>query len=83
MRHIALAATALLALAGTANAKDAAKGATKDRACTFADIARFERMLGGIREGQYRTDPRFLITVHYLGTTIVKGTCNIRLRPAD
>lgn len=55
----------------------------KDRVCTPVDVARFERMLGGVQKGEYRTDPRFQITVHYLGTTIVKGTCNVRLRPAD
>jgi hypothetical protein len=65
----------------------AIKARAADRACTPADIARFEWMVGGgmqpIKPGQYRTDPRFQVTVHYLGTSIGKdGVCNIRLRPA-
>jgi hypothetical protein len=79
MSRVALVAIALLALAGTAHAKDRAK----DHICTPADVARFEAMLGGIRKGQYRTDPRFSLTIHYLGTAIVKGTCNVALRLAD
>ena len=55
----------------------------KDRACTRTDVARFEAMMGGTRAGQYRTDPRFQITLHYLGTRIVHGVCNVQLAPAD
>lgn len=78
MRRAALVMIALLALAGVAHAKDRAK----DRICTPADVARFEGMFG-LHKGQYRTDPRFAVTIHYLGTAIVKGTCNVQLRLAD
>jgi hypothetical protein len=78
MRRVALAAIALLALAGVACAKDR----TKDRICTPADVARFEGMFG-LQRGQYHTDPRFAVTIHYLGTAIANGTCNVQLRLAD
>jgi hypothetical protein len=87
MKHKIIAAIALALLAGTANAKDRARNGANnhigDRVCTAADVTRFEAMLGGIRRGEYRTDPRFAVTVHYLGTSIVNGTCNVALRPAD
>ena len=54
----------------------------KDRACTFADVRRFEAMLGGIKPGETRTDPRFAISLRYLGTTIVAGVCHVQIRPA-
>jgi hypothetical protein len=78
MRSAGLAAMALLVLTGVACAKDRAK----DRICTPADVARFEGMFG-LHRGQYRTDPRFAVTVHYLGTAIANGTCNVQLRLAD
>jgi hypothetical protein len=87
MKHKIAAAIALALLVGTASAKERTRSGANnhsgDRVCTAADVVRFEAMLGGIRSGQYRTDPRFAVTVHYLGTTIVNGTCNIALRPAD
>lgn len=81
------AALALLLFTGNASAKAFTKhhvsDRSNDRACTSADVARFEAMLGGIRKGEYRTDPRFAVTIHYLGTSIVDGTCEVALRPAD
>ena len=53
-----------------------------DRACTAADIRRFEAMLGGIKAGATRTDPRFQISIRYLGTKIVAGVCHVQIRPA-
>jgi hypothetical protein len=82
MRPAALAVIALLALAGTACAKSRAENHTGDRSCTPVDVARFESMLG-LRKGQYRSDPRLAVTVHYLGTVIVRGTCNVQLRLAE
>ena len=55
----------------------------KDRACTAADIRRFEAMMGGIKTGATRTDPRFQISIRYLGTKIVAGICHVQIRPAD
>ena len=85
-RKIAVAIVLAL-FAGMASAKDRARNGANnhsgDRVCTAADVTRFEFMLGGIRRGEYRTDPRFAVTVHYLGTSIVNGTCNVALRPAD
>jgi hypothetical protein len=86
MRLLMIAAIALALFGGSAAAKSnnrshARAHSTGDRVCTPADVARFEAMLGGIRRGEYRTDPRFQITVHYLGTSIVSGTCNVALRP--
>jgi hypothetical protein len=92
MMRSMIVAVALLSLAAAADAAVSAKhgadhggfgNGAKDRACTAADVARFEAMLGGIRKGEYRTDPRFQITIHYLGTAIVGGTCEVALRPAD
>jgi hypothetical protein len=86
MKLLIVAALALSFCTGIAGAKERAKDQdgdrTKDRACTLADVARFEAMLGGIRKGEYRTDPRFAVSIHYLGTSIVGGTCNVALRPA-
>jgi hypothetical protein len=70
--------TRLLAVAIALLAPNAARA---DRACTRADVARFERMFGG--RGSYHADPRLGLTVHYLGTFVSKGTCNVRVRPAD
>lgn len=74
MRRVVLAAIALLVLAGAAHAKD--------RICTPADVTRFEGMFG-LHKGQYRTDPRVAVTIHYLGTAIANGICNVQLRLAD
>lgn len=82
MRRVALAAIALLALAGVACAKDHTRDRSKDRICMPADVVRFEGMFG-LHKGQYRTDPRFAVTIHYLGTAIANGICNIQLRLAD
>ena len=85
-----IVALALLVFTGAADAAGA-KGPTtrhvsdrsNDRPCTAADVARFEAMLGGLRKGEYRSDSRFAVTIHYLGTAIVDGTCEVALRPAD
>jgi hypothetical protein len=86
MMRMTIAALALLLMADVADAKST-KNRTSDhaadRACTSADVARFEAMLGGIRKGEYRSDPRFQVTIHYLGTAIVGGTCEVAVRPAD
>jgi hypothetical protein len=82
MRPVAFAAITLLACVGTACAKARIEDRAKDRGCTPVDVARFESMFG-LRQGQYRSDPRFAVTIHYLGTVIVRGTCNVRLRLAD
>jgi len=52
-----------------------------DRRCTKADVARFEQMFGG--RGSYHSDPRFQVTIHYLGTSVSKGVCYVALRPAS
>jgi hypothetical protein len=88
MRRLIIATLALTLAAGPAGARGDSKSHARargagDRVCTPADVARFEAMLGGIHRGEYRTDPRFQVTVHYLGTSIVGGTCNVALRPAD
>ena len=88
MRAVRVSVVVLTLAAGPAGARSDNKAPARargagDRVCTPADIARFEAMLGGIRRGEYRTDPRFQITVHYLGTSIVGGTCNVALRPGD
>lgn len=87
MTQVTIAALALLLFTGNASAKISTKHRVSDRgndrACTSADVARFEAMLGGIRKGEYRSDPRFQVTIHYLGTAIVDGTCEVALRPAD
>ncbi len=87
MMRAVITALALLLVAGTAGAKAPmahhSSDRGKDRACTWADVARFEAMLGGIRKGEYRSDPRFAVTIHYLGTAIIDGTCEVALRPAD
>jgi hypothetical protein len=88
MRHLIIIALSLMLVAGPAGARSDSRNHARvhnanDRVCTPADVARFEAMLGGIRKGQYRTDPRFQVTVHYLGTSIVGGTCNVALRPGD
>jgi hypothetical protein len=58
-------------------------GELKDRACTAADVKRFEMMFGA-SPGGYRTDVRFQVTVHYLGTAIGRnGVCNVQLRPVN
>jgi hypothetical protein len=81
------AAIVVALLAGTATAKGRVRNGSNDhigdRVCTAADVTRFEAMLGGIRRGEYRTDPRFAVTIHYLGTSIVNGTCSVALRTAD
>jgi hypothetical protein len=82
MMRLALAAV-LVTLAATADAKDRITGHVADRVCTPADVTRFEHIFGSLQKGEYRADPRFQVTIHYLGTTIVDGTCHVRLRPAD
>jgi hypothetical protein len=61
--------------------------AAADRACTPADIARFERIIGGapgpIKPGETRTDPRFQMSLRYLGTRIVAGVCDVKIRPVN
>jgi len=54
---------------------------TADRACTAADVSRFEQMFGG--RGSYHSDPRFQITIHYLGTSVSNGVCYVAIRPAS
>jgi hypothetical protein len=78
MRTIARAALSLILSMTTAYAAPA-----KDRACTTADIRRFEVMMGGIKAGETRTDPRFQISLHYLGTKIVAGVCHVKIRPVE
>ncbi len=53
--------------------------AAADRPCTQADVARFETMFP---RGSYHTDPRTQMTLHYLGTKVVHGTCLVAVRPA-
>lgn len=87
MRWALIVALALCLIADTASAKTPAAHhigkRAEDRPCTAADVVRFEAMLGGIHKGEYRSDPRFAVTIHYLGTAIVDGTCEVALRPAD
>ncbi len=54
--------------------------AAADRACTQADVARFEMMFP---RGSYHADPRTQTTFHYLGTKVVNGTCMVAIRPAS
>jgi hypothetical protein len=54
----------------------------KDRACTSADIARVEAMIG-VKRGGYAHDPRFQLTIHYLGTAISNGMCVVRIKPVE
>jgi hypothetical protein len=65
----------LLVLSHCVNAYAAA-----DRPCTQADVARFEAMFP---RGSYHSDPRTQMTLHYLGTKVVNGTCLIAIRPAS
>lgn len=60
--------------------------AAKDRACTQADIKRFEAMIVPnkvIKAGDYVTDPFRQITTHYLGTVVKDGVCNVQLKPVE
>jgi len=38
---------------------------------------------GPIKPGETRTDPRFQVTVRYLGTSIVAGICNVKVSPVN
>jgi len=53
-----------------------------DRRCTAADVRRFE-MIFGVTPGAFKSDPRFQVTLHYLGTVVSKnGICQVLIRPA-
>lgn len=76
---IRIIAVLALAITGVAHAKD--------RACTKADIVRYQMMLGQfgrpIAAGDYIHDVRFNTTAHFLGVKIQNGVCNVQIKPVE